>query len=115
VKVGAPVKVDITLTNTSKSVIVVAQDKSRKGDFTYAITVRDAEQKEAPRSDYHRALSGENTTTPMIVVSGVMPHSLEPGKSMVDTLEINDLYDLRVPGKYTIQVERFDSPRLRTL
>jgi hypothetical protein len=107
--VGAPVKMDITLTNTSKSVIVVAQDKSRKGDFTYAISVRDAAQKEAPWTDYHRALNGESTTTPMIIVSGGGPHRLEPGESMVDTLEINDLYDLRMPGKYTVQVERTDS------
>ena len=99
----------ITLTNTSKSVIVVAQDKSRKGDFTYAVAVRDAERKEAPWTDYHRALKGKSTVTPMVVVSGVMPQSLESGQSMVDRLEINDLYDLRIPGKYTIQVERADS------
>ena len=109
VRVGAPVRMTITLTNTSKSVIVVAQDKSRKGDFTYAVAVRDAERKEAPWTDYHRALKGESTATPMVVVSGVMPQSLESGQSMVDRLEINDLYDLRIPGKYTIQVERADS------
>jgi hypothetical protein len=47
----------------------------------------------------------------MIIVSGGGPHRLEPGESMVDTLEINDLYDLRTPGKYTVQVERTDSAR----
>jgi hypothetical protein len=108
-RVGDPVRMTITLTNTSKSAIVIAQDKSRKGDFTYAIAVRDAEQKEAPWTDYHRALRGESTTTPMVVISGVGPQSLEPGKSTVDSLDINDLYDLRMPGKYTIQVERADS------
>jgi hypothetical protein len=35
-----------------------------------------------------------------------MAHNLKPGESMIDTVEVNDLYDLSLPGQYTIEVER---------
>jgi hypothetical protein len=33
---------------------------------------------------------------------------LKPGESWKDTITVNDLYNLREPGEYTIYVQRFD-------
>jgi hypothetical protein len=101
-------RIGIWLTNESDHKITVEIDTSHKGDFYYQVKARREDGSEPDKSDYHHALRGEPTTNPIIVQDSPFDVNLEPGKSIVDFIDLSELYDLAQPGKYTFQVQRTD-------
>jgi hypothetical protein len=108
VKVGDRVQIGITLTNESDHKITVEHDIGHKGDSYYIVTARREDNSEANKSEYHRALRGERTANPILIQGSSIEIALAPGKSVVDAIDLTELYDLNLPGKYTVQVQRTD-------
>lgn len=108
VKSGEPIRIGVTLTNVSKNDISVEHDISNKGEFFYSVTIQAASGKAPRKTDYNHALSGEPTSTPTIITTSPIPAVVTPGKTIVEIIVLNDLYDLSEPGTYSVQVERTD-------
>ena len=108
VKPGEPVRVSVTLTNVSKNDISVEHDISNKGELFYSVRIQGGNGKGPRKTQYNQALSGEPTSTPMIITSSPINARVSPGKTLVEVIDLKDLYDLSEPGTYSIQVERTD-------
>jgi hypothetical protein len=113
VSVGAPLKVQVKLTNTSKKSILVSQDMTKKAEFFYTIYVHDAGGNEPVKTDRHRGFRREELSTGFTFNN--FPVELEPGKSVQDETNITALYEIDRAGKYTIQVERLDNDSKTTV
>jgi hypothetical protein len=126
-RVGMPVQLKLSLTNTSNHDIhfyenVVSGPGFRNQRLRQMyIQVRDVNDKPVAESEYGKAIHGRGTPRPQVV-----EHSSTPGRSQADTVsrgvisgidpgqistEETDLtkeFDLSKPGKYTVQALRFD-------
>jgi hypothetical protein len=114
VKAGSPMGLLVVTTNTSgRNILLWAEraDREQAGSG-YQIDVRrtngtppdtDFGQRAKARTDVPR-----DATSAQFVDQSGEKFVLKPGESWTDTILVNDLYDLRQPGDYTIQVERFD-------
>lgn len=105
---GEPVRIGVTLTNVSRNDISVEHDLSNKGEFFYSVTIQAGNGRAPRKTEYNHALHNEPTSTPMIVVSSLFNALVSPGKTIIEMIDLNDLYDLSEPGTYSIQVERTD-------
>ena len=106
VKVGSHVNIGVTLTNQSNHTIMIEHDIGHKGEFQYVVTVLNEDNGEPNKTEYHHALRGEQTANPILIQGSTIELPLEPLKSVVDVIDVSQLYDLNVPGKYVIQVQR---------
>lgn len=96
---GSPIEVKLTVTNDSREEITLV-DTNRSCD--YKVDVRDAQDHLAPETEYKRELKCSFHVT----FGRRMLRVLKPQKSFDDEIFVNELYDLRRPDKYTIQVSR---------
>ena len=113
VKLGAAITIEVTLTNTSSSDLLY-----NPGDFGEDVNVWDERRsavkataqgevfkgtgnnhKELPNGMYSFQTRGNGNGKLLI---------LKPKESAVRRLTIDDLFDLRSPGKYTVEVTRKD-------
>ncbi len=114
VKVGTPIQVDITLRNDSGQEIWVYRENSEdQGGFVYQATVWDEKMATVRETKFARALSGHITPeeakgAPYVVVRSGAHMALGPGKTITARVNINRLCDIQQPGKYTIELKRFD-------
>jgi hypothetical protein len=105
---GGEIRLQILLTNNSSHDIEATRGH---GDVLgeeagYRIHVLDAEGKPAPETSLLRVMNGEDYGPPLYTKTGfAIP--LAPGKTLSDGMIVNKFYDLRKPGTYTIQVERY--------
>jgi hypothetical protein len=114
VKVGSPVIVKVQLKNISD------HDINRMGlgggdvhgeVIGFPPIVRDAQGKEPPLTKWGRLVFGRELPedhSPGLVLNAVGPVAMHPGEIMRTEIRINELYDLSVPEKYTIQVRHYD-------
>jgi hypothetical protein len=105
---GGHFRIGVTLTNESDHKIRLEHDIGHKGDFYYIVMARREDNSEPNKSEYHRALRGERTANPILIQGSSIEVALEPGKRVVDVIDLSELYDLNLPGKYTFQVQRTD-------
>jgi hypothetical protein len=107
VKASDPMIVDVTVRNISQHVIGIRKDRSPTQETDYKVTVRAQNGEEPPMTAFHRLLRGQ--TAPgdpvMVISSSTILWPLDPGKTLVDAIDLRKLY-LLGPGVYTIQVER---------
>ncbi len=99
VKAGSPIAIKITLTNTSNKKIHIYRDKGGKGEFDYTLDVRDVKGNASREKKYLRAIKGEDTGEPQIVMlesGGYFP--ILPGKTLEEKIAVGQLYDLSRPG-----------------
>jgi hypothetical protein len=109
-KVGEPIIVDITLTNTSDKSLGVPIEKRGYSEFTYDFYASEATGAEAPSTPYLRALRNERQPTdPDIEIAySTKVWIVQPGKSVTTHMDIARLYNIDVPGTYTVRAERLD-------
>lgn len=98
-RVGSDVWIDITQANTSNQTISCSSQGYDSVNHKYHYDVRDEDGNLAAKAvrpnmelepeDYH-------------------PCNLSPGESGLDSVKLNRVYKLDRPGKYTVQVYRFD-------
>ena len=110
VHTGESLIVAISLTNITDGAIGVREDISHKGEFTYRVFANVEHQKKAPTTAYYRALwGGPLPEDPQVSVdSSFVTRRVQPGKSLVNNVDVTSLYDITHPGTYTIWVERTD-------
>lgn len=113
-KVGSPIPVKVTLTNTSDHDISDASIPSResKGGQLRSIDlkVNDNDGKLIPETPYGRRVHGRDQS----VFSTVFSYKIQPGKATAEETDLTQEFDLRKPGKYTVQAQRVD-PSTKTL
>ena len=109
VKPGAKIAVEVVLTNTSNKEIFVSRDAGFQAEMDYKIEVLDRDGKRPPETRYLRAVRGEDTGHPSMVVTGDYGNfPLKPGEATKDTTNLAELFDLSRPGEYVIHVGRID-------
>jgi hypothetical protein len=102
VEVGAPLEVEVTLTNISDKEVNISDFISGiTGQYNnYLTVVLDEKGNKAPKRKYeHEELDSGH----------VILRSLEPQESETDRIDLSRRYSFS-PGKYSIQVVRFVSP-----
>jgi hypothetical protein len=116
-----PVKLSVTLTNTSDHAITVWVENpsaqaggviSGQGGFVYKFHVLDEKGRVPGDTRFGKALRGLSdpaylTDETPIKRSGGWT-TLQPGKTLTNTLTVSTVFDFKEPGKYRIDVERFD-------
>jgi len=98
VKAGSPVKLTVVLTNESNKKMSGSKGFKKGLDLAYRYEIRDTNG-DVLTSKYHpdRRVPLEQRT---------LIRLLEPGQSVKDVIEVNEMYDLSRPGTYTIQLSR---------
>ena len=106
VKPGSDVRIKVDIKNTSTQQIRLFRSKYDDGR-PYKIEVSDEEGGAARLTKFGRkVLKNEGYGT--IDFGGGGHIALAPGATLGDDLLISDLFDLTVPGKYTVQLQRLD-------
>lgn len=104
VQAGSAVKVQITITNVSKQKIGVQRERNPgHGEIFHEFDIRDADGNPAPESNYQKRL---RANPPFL---SLVPTVLAPGESAKDEATLSKLYDLSLPGEYTVQARRYDN------
>jgi hypothetical protein len=104
VKLGTQVSVTITLKNNSGQDL--AFDKSSasgEAEFHYSVLLMDHDGKPVPETRYWRILQGKDHEA---FTENVLSVAIHPNEEAKDDFVLNKLFDLRKPGKYTLQVAR---------
>jgi hypothetical protein len=121
VKAGSEVRLDIVLTNTSDENIVIAGWEDQNCEI-YEIEVYDSHDerlhqlneclptKDSPDHPGSTTIC-VTASSPMIRTCVPKNQLLKPHGVIKEDMLVNNLYDLRQPGKYTIQVQRVNDPR----
>jgi hypothetical protein len=102
---GSDVSIKVSLTNTSdKDVYEGAMYKIGNLDSTFRFEVRDEHGKLVPKRTYPH---------PELATGSVKFRTIARGETYTQDQLVSALYDMRKPGKYTIQVSRriSDNPK----
>lgn len=79
-----------------------------QGELDYHVIVRNAQGQEPPETKWGCRLHGKegegDAHDGVSIVSGHLP----PGEVLSEFTVLNRIYDLSVPGQYTVRVERRD-------
>lgn len=111
-KIGAPVKLYVILKNTSDHEIQVWRNALGQEGLVYKLDVKDEHGKIPAGTKFEKSLKGlENPAyltpeTPINISGAWVP--LKSGGTLTDPINVCRLYDLTSPGRYTLQVQRFD-------
>lgn len=117
VRLTNPIEVTITVTNDTDHAIYWSSFVGK--DSQYAAFHYDLELKghEAETTFFHRKMSGRNRPgDPHEVFGGsfvLLPHP--PGKMFEMKINLKRLYRITEPGKYTLQVSRYDATTKTTV
>jgi len=102
IKSGSLIWVDATVESKSNHAVLVYQATSGdmdQGGWVYQIDIRNELEGTPPKTKYAHGLGAGGS-------GGYV--RLDPGKTLVHSVNVSKLYDLNPPGKYTIQFGRFD-------
>jgi hypothetical protein len=111
VKAGAPIVIELTFKNISDHNIRCTgrPEGPTHGELIgFHPIVRDVEGKEPPltklgRLEFDRKKPGEDDSDAYMIESAAGTW-LRPGGVMTPVIKLNELYDLSIPGEYTVQV-----------
>ena len=113
VKTGSPITVTVALKNVSDHEILYwRENTSDAGGSEYKVDVWDDKSFTARETKFGLALKGRSDSTSLTPDTPVDSSggwlTLKPGEGLTDKLNVSKLYDLSQPGKYSIQIRRFD-------
>jgi hypothetical protein len=118
-KRGADIKVRIVLANLTDHQISIGRLNDSFGpEFEYTINVRDADSRAVALTRYGRASHGTPDAGDVRQGCGDcsgFSEDLAPHEKITDEISVSKIHDLSKPGKYTIQVSRFNDDGLKTL
>jgi hypothetical protein len=115
VKTGSPTQIDITVKNVSDHPISLSTLYIHPNvEITDHVTVVDPNGSKSAETELARRSLGHSTAadearSPTVVTGKQVLLNLKAGQSFTYQLNIDELYDLSVPGKYSIQIERLDA------
>lgn len=118
VKPGGEVALSITLTNNARQQIFFQTDRYHP-ERNFTISVMDPAGEGAGKTRAYRDATGDKTgkdaveppadpTHAVIIMGSRGISGVLPGRSLLEKVVLNKLFDLNQPGKYTIQVEKVD-------
>jgi hypothetical protein len=110
-KAGSEVRISVVVTNLTDQYITFGHAKGGAGEFDFDIDMRNSAGLVPDESEYYRAVLSKqdpNRPTTMVVLPNYLLHGIEPRGTLTEPIELDKLYDLSKPDKYTIQVERID-------
>jgi hypothetical protein len=114
VKIGSPTQIDITVKNISDHNISLSTLYIHPNvETTDHLTVLDVNGSKSAETELARRSLGHSTPddearSPTVVTGKLVLLNLKAGQSLTYQLNVDELYDLTVPGKYSIQIERLD-------
>src|SRR5579863_6639159 len=121
VAVGTEVRIRIVLTNMSDHKILLERSVgNNEGEVSNNLDIFCSDGKSAPKTKHYMRLRGEFVERDQhgigrpSFIGGMYGEFVEPGKNFEDNIIVNHNYDLSQPGKYTIQVSRFDPAYSKT-
>jgi hypothetical protein len=100
-KMGAPIRVHVVLTNTSGKAILLSQSPNRsQAELTYKVTVVDASGASVPETKYgaaahHGGIGGSEQMK-----------ALSPGEKLEQDTLIDRQFQFTSPGTYSVQLAR---------
>ena len=107
---GSPVWVLVKIENNSDSDLRVYRAISSdmdQGGWVYGVDVFDDKGNPGHETKFYRVAQGRDPDISVRTSGGAI--KLKPGKFITDRVNVSKLYDLNEQGKYTIQIQRFDS------
>jgi hypothetical protein len=110
VKIGSKVRVRIELKNTSEDDISIGGGQFGKDLAALAnfrVVVKDAQGEEPPLAKLGRRVFRRPNpweTFPDVVIESAVVGRLEPGNTYTTELTVSDLYDMIIPGTFTVQI-----------
>ena len=113
-KAGSAVWVDVTMENkTDHDISVYRENTVDQGGFVYKTYVWDEKGAIVPETKFGKRIQDHDTPEervrePYVIVKSGGDANLKPGQKITDRVEVTKLYFLLHPGKYTIQLQRFD-------
>jgi hypothetical protein len=110
IHLDSPIKINITGTNVSGKEIWWQWDRYKDATykaFTFLLTRGDHE---VETTFFHRKITGrQRADDPVEVASGsLFPVIYPPGKMFTVTIDLKQLYEIKEPGVYTLDVSRGD-------
>jgi hypothetical protein len=111
VKVGSPVRVKVVLQNISDHDIIVSREVR---GLDCRVDVRDAEGRLAPDTKLGYLWNGHVSNPDLSRLSSqeltgsLISGSVKRGETLTWELDASKFYEIKQPGKYSIQVERKD-------
>jgi hypothetical protein len=106
VQVGSNFNIDITITNVSSTPITLSRGNPA---IEYDFDVKDSRGQQVAETATHKRI---RDTSKSSVIYRLTRLVLEPGKSSHQRVNLSDYYDLRLPGKYSVQLQRMVPERL---
>lgn len=104
VRLGSPIKVRVTVTNTSgKNVALARSLGDEEAEFNFDFRVIDSRGKKAIESEHRKQVKGEGSSA-VTHSNQIVP--LRPGEAITEMTDISKLYDLGHSGVYKIRVNR---------
>jgi hypothetical protein len=98
---GDKIVLRITLTNTSEKDLGFRQRaRADEAEWDYSIEVRDEKGDAASQTNF-----GRNRLKMMTMFSARVK-TVNPGQSLKEEVTLSKLFDLTIPGRYTVQVSR---------
>lgn len=114
VKTGSPIQIDITVKNVSDHSISLSTSYIHPNvEISDRVTIVNADGSKSLETELARRSLGHSTPedesrSPTIATGKLVFLDLKAGQSFTYQLNVDELYDLGVPGKYSIQVERLN-------
>ena len=134
IQAGSELQLTIVATNITDHDISLFRGKGEaEGEFNYKIDARDDKGIAPSRTWYGNRLQGKDVDEPKdsaqaknaetqpagndagpqtfqetLIVSSDVLLPIQPGGTLTDVIIVNEMFDLRQPGKYSIQAQRLD-------
>jgi hypothetical protein len=93
---GSPIRLDVTITNQWNEVVLI--DSVRAGGASPGLTVTNASGDSLPLKNADVGLRAGSRLGSII----------RPGMHVRESVDIGKLFDLTAPGRYAVQMRRFD-------
>jgi hypothetical protein len=106
-KAGANILMEVDLTNNTNERIGVEICSAMRVECNFGVSVLDSHGNSPPETRYLKAVRGEPTGSPNLVVfPSLGPRSIEPGETLKFVTDLPKLFDISRPDRYEIQVEK---------
>lgn len=103
---GDKIVLRITLTNTSeKDIGFLQRARADEAEWDYSIDIRNEKSDAVSQTNY-----GRNRLQIITMFSGRVK-TANPGQSLKEEVTLSKLFDLTIPGRYTVQVSRHEHDR----
>lgn len=112
VKARDRIRLFIDCKNISDQPILIGEElkNPKMADLRYPVQVRDEKGSLAPETKWGRRVrtGKDDPGKETVQVGSYHERYVQPGETYTDGIELNGLYDLSQPGKYTVQIVKID-------